>query len=117
MLGKNNQSSFCPGIYYINTTSESKANAIYASLMPQLSIKVNRHTAMKLDVDLGLHRFDYEGNTVAYGDVDHLEKHMDVSNKKDIDLMTTISYYPWVTILNTMMLHNNTASTQNTYSK
>ena len=117
LLGKYHHVYLYPNIYHINTTSESEAIAIYASLMPQLSVKVNRHTKTNLDVDLGFHRYDYAGNVVTYGEIDYMEKDMDLWRKKHGDLITTISYYPWVTILNTMMLHNNTPSTLYSYSK
>ena len=66
-LAKINDTHLCPNVYHINTTSESEAMNIYASLIPQLSIKVNSQTQTNLDIDLGLHRLDYSGNMVSYG--------------------------------------------------
>ena len=66
-LAKINSTKYDRHIYYINTEDFDEALQVYASLIPQLSVKVNTHSKTEMDVVLGFHEMDYEGNIVSYG--------------------------------------------------
>lgn len=66
-LAKINFTGYDHHVYHINTEDFNEALRVYASLIPQLSVKVNTHSKTEMDVVLGFHAMDYEGNVVSYG--------------------------------------------------